>query len=215
MTKSVAVVDYGAGNVLNVVRAFLSQGIDAELVADPQALSRYSHVVLPGVGSFRHGMTSLSESGLGNRIQYLVQAGKPVLGICLGMHLLANLGFEDGTTPGLGLIPGEVSNLREILVNDSGVRVPHTGWAQVVWRPAARLLSRVGQPLVQDAYFNHSFFLAKPARAEVVATVQVGSREIPAAVERGSVLAVQFHPEKSGPEGLRLLRDWKYETDRQ
>jgi glutamine amidotransferase len=157
-------------------------------------------------------MTSLSESGLGDRIQNLAEAGRPVLGICLGMHLLADLGFEDGATPGLGLISGNVSNLREILGNASGVRVPHTGWAQVVWRPASKLLSHADRPPVQDAYFNHSFFWAEPVSGEVVATVQVGTREIPAAVERGSVLAVQFHPEKSGPQGLRLLRDWKHGT---
>lgn len=205
MTKSVAVVDYGAGNILNVLRAFASQGINTELVSDPQKLRKYSHVVLPGVGAFDYGMSNLTASGLGDEIVALVEGGRPVLGICLGMQLLAERGFENGLTPGLGLIRGDIVHLNELNPLDGRIRVPHTGWSSVIWRGGGE-----GEPFngLVTAYFNHSFYLKNPHASEVVAVATFGGSEIPVAIRAGSLFATQFHPEKSGADGLALLRAW-------
>lgn len=205
MTRSVAVVDYGAGNILNVLRAFASQGINTELVSDPQQLRKYSHVVLPGVGAFDYGMRNLMQSGIGDEIVALVADGRPVLGICLGMQLLAERGFENGLTPGLGLVRGDIVHLNELNVADDRSRIPHTGWSSVVWREGA-----VGALLnwPSTAYFSHSYYLKNPETAEVVATTAFGDICIPVAIRSGSLLALQFHPEKSGRAGLYLLRSW-------
>jgi glutamine amidotransferase len=205
MTRSVAVVDYGAGNILNVLRAFASQGINTDLVSDPGKLREYSHVVLPGVGAFDYGMRNLTRSGLGDEIVALVASERPVLGICLGMQLLSERGFENGLTTGLGLIRGDVVHLDELDEARSGVRVPHTGWAQIEWREngESEPFSDLG-----SGYFNHSFYLKNPEDSEVVATAGFGKSEIAVAISVGSLFATQFHPEKSGRAGLRLLRGW-------
>lgn len=205
MSRTVAVVDYGAGNILNVLRAFAVQGIETELVSKPEKLRHYSHIVLPGVGAFDYGMHNLTRSGLGDEIVSLVARGRPVLGICLGMQLLAERGFENGVASGLGLIRGEVVHLAKLDEARSGVRVPHTGWSQIVWKE-----NEENEPLsgLGGGYFNHSFYLKDPGHLEVVATARFGQSEIPVAVRSGSLFATQFHPEKSGRPGLRLLRAW-------
>jgi len=205
MGKSVAVVDYGAGNILNVLRAFASQDIDADLVADPAHLGRYSHIVLPGVRAFDYGMRNLSHSGLGGGLVELVEDGRPVLGICLGMQLLAERGFENGLTPGLGLIRGDIVHLSDVHLPAGRVRVPHTGWSPVMWRGVGE--SGLVDP-IPTAYFNHSYFLKNAYPSQVVAVAKFGESEIPVAIRVGSLFATQFHPEKSGHSGIRLLRSW-------
>lgn len=205
MTRSVAVVDYGAGNILNVLRAFARQDINGELVSDAKTLHRYSHVVLPGVGAFDYGMRNLNRLGLGNEIAALVAGGRPVLGICLGMQLLAERGFENGLTQGLGLIRGDIVHLNELNPLDRRTRVPHTGWSSVTWRDG-----RESEPFdgLVTAYFNHSFYVDNHDGPEVLATASFGEISFPVAIRSGSILATQFHPEKSGPAGLRFLSDW-------
>ena len=209
MARKVAIVDYGAGNILNVLRAFVSQGIDAELVAESQKLRTYSHVVLPGVGSFVYGMEHLARRKLGDEIVAWAQAGKPTLGICLGMQLLAQQGFENGTTKGLGLITGDIVHLREHSAINQDVRIPHTGWSPLTWRSSGE---GVPCPDLRTAYFNHSYFLSNTLESEIVATTSLDGVEIPAAIRSGSIFATQFHPEKSGEEGLRLLKGWFLEN---
>ena len=209
MARKVAIVDYGAGNILNVLRAFVSQGIDAELVAEPEKLRTYSHVVLPGVGSFVYGMEHLARRKLGAEIVAWAQSEKPVLGICLGMQLLAQQGFENGVTSGLGLISGDIVHLREHSATNQDVRIPHTGWSPLTWRTSGE---NVSSPDLRTAYFNHSYFLTNPLESEIVATTAFGGDEVPAAIRSGSIFATQFHPEKSGEEGLRLLKGWFLES---
>lgn len=205
MAKSVAVVDYGAGNILNVLRAFMSQGVDTDLVQEPEKLRRYSHVVVPGVGSFDYGMEHLTTRKLGDEIVALAKAGRPVLGICLGMQLFAEQGFENGITPGLGLISGNIVHLSERDGVETTTRIPHTGWSALTWRGSG---DHAALPHLKTAYFNHSYVLDNAAEAEVVATTSFGRSEIPVAVRSGSLFATQFHPEKSGRAGLSLLSAW-------
>lgn len=209
MARSVAIVDYGAGNILNVLRAFLSQGIEAELVAEPCKLRTYSHVVLPGVGSFGYGMEHLTRRDLGAEIVALAQSGKPVFGICLGMQLLAKQGFENGITPGLGLITGDIEYLSEHNAGKHQARIPHTGWSPLTWRESD---DQPAKPHLETAYFNHSYVLTNALETEVVATTLFGGIKIPVAIRSGSIFATQFHPEKSGQAGLRLMRTWFLDT---
>lgn len=205
MARSVAIVDYGAGNTLNVVRAFISQGIETSLVSDPNELHKYSHIVLPGVGAFNYGMQNLTRLKLGDEIISLVARERPVLGICLGMQLLADRGFENGLTTGLGLIRGSAVHLDELNCLERKTEVPHTGWAPVLWRGTEKGSL---QTRITAAYFNHSFFLDKADSRQVIATAGFGECVFPAVVSTGSLLATQFHPEKSGPIGIQMLNEW-------
>ena len=204
-TALVGIVDYGAGNILNVVRAFEAHQVAVELVSDPDSLERHSHIVLPGVGSFDYGMKNLTQSGLSGAIVESARAGKPILGICLGMQLLAQRGFENGQTEGLGLIEGEIVHLKHSQDPSSDVRIPHTGWSALSWKsePSHNLGSQLSA-----AYFNHSYFLNNAGHSEVVATATLGAGDIPVAIRSGSIFATQFHPEKSGSGGVDLLREW-------
>lgn len=209
MARKVAIVDYGAGNILNVLRAFVSQGIDAELVAEPEKLRAYSHLVLPGVGSFVYGMEHLERRKLRDEIVAWAQSGKPTLGICLGMQLLAQQGFENGVTSGLGLIAGDIVHLREHIAMNQDLRTPHTGWSPLTWRAGGQ---SGPAPDLRTAYFNHSYFLKNALESEIVATTPLGGVEIPAAIRSGSIFATQFHPEKSGEAGLAILREWSFHS---
>lgn len=205
LPKSVAVVDYGAGNTLNVVRAFDGQGLRTELVSTPEQLNRFSHVVLPGVGAFDFGIKSLIEKRFAEVLVRRVANGDPVLGICLGMQLFAQNGQENGFHHGLGLIQGTVAHLDEPGSSETETRVPNTGWSVVHWREAKRSLA---SSRLRTGYFNHSYFLMNAHEDQLLATTMVGGREVPAVVGTGSLSATQFHPEKSGRSGLELLRGW-------
>lgn len=208
MIRSVAVIDYGAGNILNVLRAFRSQGISAELVTQPQRLHLHSHIVLPGVGAFDYGMQRLDSTGLSKAITQLVGDARPLLGICLGMQLLAEVGLENGRRRGLGIIQGTVARLNLETSPRERIRIPHTGWAEVSVSPAWSGAFELSAFPIRTAYFNHSYFVSESAANDVAATVAIGSLRLPAVIANLSTLAVQFHPEKSGEAGLRMLRDW-------
>lgn len=208
-TALVGIVDYGAGNILNVARAFEAHKVAVELVSDPDSMEQYSHIVLPGVGSFDYGMKNLNQTGLSGAIVEFALARKPVLGICLGMQLLAQRSFENGQTKGLELIEGEIVHLKNSQDPTSDFRIPHTGWSALSWKSGPS--PSVGSQL-SAAYFNHSYFLNNPGHSEVVATATLGAADIPVAIRSGSIFATQFHPEKSGSGGLDLLREWLRQT---
>ena len=205
MPNSVAIIDYGAGNILNVARAFEKHDVRTELVTEPGALRQHTHIVLPGVGSFDYGMKNLEKRDLTDALRERAHAGVPILGICLGMQLLAQRGFENGETKGLGLIQGDIVHLGRSVDGTAGLRIPHTGWSPLTWKEAE---SHLGGSGLAAAYFNHSYVLSNPGDQEVVATTTVGSVEIPVAVRSASIFATQFHPEKSGTGGLLLLKTW-------
>lgn len=202
----VAIVDYGMGNLGSVRRALAELGAAATIVERPEQLAEAERIILPGVGSFADGMAHLDGGGWSAALRSQVrEAGKPLLGICLGMQLLADSGSEGGKgidTPGLGLISGTVVRLDEL---GCTLRIPHVGWNSIVPDASAALFS--GIPAGTDFYFVHSYTF-RPARPQdTLARTDYGISVV-AAVGDGNVLGTQFHPEKSSRAGFRLLKNF-------
>ena len=199
----VVVISTGLANVGSVVNMCRRLGVDPLVTGDPSVVESAGRVLLPGVGAFDVGMAALLEAGIDEALRGVVEAGRPVLGICLGMQLLFD-GSEEGTSRGLGLIPGTVRRL----AGDSAfgpVRVPHMGWSQMLVTSEHPLL----KGLEADAryYFVHSF-AADPADAGDVIGTSVHGNQFVSAVARGCVAGVQFHPEKSHRYGKALLSNF-------
>ena len=199
----VAVIDYGLGNLGSVRRAIAELGAEPVLAASPDALKGADRVIRPGVGSFADGMSLLNARGWVGAIRDEAAKGKPVLGICLGMQLLASRGTEGGDNEGLDLIGGEVVALRDL---GCELRIPHVGWNEVaVKNGASKILG--GIPGGTDFYFVHSYAFTPKDPGDVLATTTYGAT-IAAVVGRGSVAGTQFHPEKSSKAGFRVLRNF-------
>lgn len=199
----VAIVDYGMGNLGSVGRALTELGVQPLIADRPERLSEASHIVLPGVGSFADGMVHLSQSGMTGAIRSKVASGKPLLGICLGMQLLASRGTEGGSNDGLGLIPGEVLRLDEL---GCSLRIPHVGWNNISMRAGSESLFS-GIPNGTDFYFVHSFAFKAEAGEDVLAYTEYGIPLV-AAIKHRHVFGTQFHPEKSSKAGFRLLKNF-------
>jgi glutamine amidotransferase len=197
----VAVVDYGAGNLRSVAKAVERSGLRADVCADPQELRLADAVVLPGVGAFADAMASLRAKGMDEAVVETIRAGRPYLGLCLGLQVLFDESDEHGTTAGLGILPGRVTRFPEELA-DEGLRVPHIGWNSVRYQGVHPMLG--GLPEEDTYYFVHSF-RAEPSRPEDIVGLTEYGRPFAAAVARENAFAVQFHPEKSQNAGRRLL----------
>jgi glutamine amidotransferase len=199
---TVAVVDYGFGNVRSVAKALARSGLVPDVSGDPAAVRRADGVVLPGVGNFADAARSLAAKGLDDAVRQSIAGGRPYLGLCLGLQLLFEESDEHGTTPGFGILPGCVRRFDPRGVSGEPRRVPHIGWNGVRWRGDHPLLA--GLPSEDCYYFVHSY-RAVPARDDLV----VGSADydgpFTAAVASEGIFAVQFHPEKSQGAGRRLL----------
>ncbi|MBW0180983.1 MAG: imidazole glycerol phosphate synthase subunit HisH [Vulcanococcus sp.] len=204
MTNKVAIVDYGAGNLRSVIRALTHLGAHVTVQGDPDRLRGYSHFVLPGVGSFRRAMDMIRSRGLDQLLCERVAEGVPLLGICLGMQLLAAGSSEDGETQGLGLIAGEVDRF-SFDPAATGLKIPHVGFDAVTPAAGSLLFSGFGQEV--DFYFTHSFRLLCATQEPVAAEAWHGEFYV-AAVEQGVVAGTQFHPEKSQANGLKLLANF-------
>ena len=196
-----AIVDYQMGNLRSVQKAFERVGQRAIITDDPGEISAASKVVLPGVGAFRAAMDQLDRRGLVVPILDAIRAGKPFLGICLGLQLLFEFGYEDGRHEGLGVLRGEV--VRFDLPN--GYKVPHMGWNQVAIRRETPILD--GIPDARHFYFVHSYYVIP--RDECVVAAEASYRDpFCCMVWRDNLYATQFHPEKSQRDGLRLLENF-------
>ncbi len=196
---NVVVIDSGVGNIPNAVRGLARAGADVVLTRDPALVRRAERLVLPGVGAFPAAMALLAGRGLDAAIRDAAARGVPVLGICLGHQLLFESSGEFGPTPGLGLLRGSVVPLPR------SARAPHIGWAEIVAPRPDPLVA--GLPDHAWVYFVHSF-VAVPANGDLVASVGFGGHEVCAAVRRGNVCGVQFHPERSGATGARILANF-------
>ncbi|HMM20097.1 MAG TPA: imidazole glycerol phosphate synthase subunit HisH [Selenomonadales bacterium] len=197
----IAIVDYGMGNLYSVGKAFTRLGVAAAATSDALAIRRADKIVLPGVGAFGDCMRNLEACGLVEVIREVVAAGKPFLGICLGMQLLFEGSEEDPGVPGLGILPGLVRR-----IDAPGMKVPQMGWNSLELTGESPLFA--GLPAPAYVYFVHSYH-AVPADGKVVTAVTQYGGQVTAAVGRGNLQAVQFHPEKSGTVGLKILENFK------
>jgi glutamine amidotransferase len=209
MSPSVTIVDYGSGNVFSVVSAFKYCGAKVVLTSDPDAICRAERLVLPGVGAFAAAMTVLEERGLTAGILAFISTGRPFLGICVGLQALMDVSEEFGLHDGLGLIHGTVSPVKPIAMDGTMHPVPHTGWNALIpsehgW--AGSLFE--GLKPGTSVYFVHSFAAIPDSRKNILATCDYDGNEIVAAVIKDNVTGCQFHPEKSGPVGLAVLKNF-------
>jgi imidazole glycerol-phosphate synthase subunit HisH len=195
----IAIVDYAMGNLRSVEKACESLGMPVQVTDKPEDLAAADGIIMPGVGSFGDAMRTLTETGMAEAVSGAVRDGMPYLGICLGLQLLADVGEEDGEWQGLGLVGGRCVRL------PSTVKVPHMGWNQVRYSRPSRLFDGIGEGT--DFYFVHSYYLRPSDPSVIIGVVDYGG-EVPCAIARDNLFAVQFHPEKSGDVGLRLLRDF-------
>ena len=197
----IAIVDYGVGNLFSLASSFRMVGAEVIVTSDPDVLRAADRIVLPGVGAFGDAADKLRASGLDRVVIEQAKAGKPLLGICLGMQLLFDRGLEYGVHEGLGLIPGEIRPIADVIPAD--LKIPHIGWNALHFGKEKSPLFRYLKE-GDFVYFVHSFYGANCAES-VIATAEYGA-ELTAAVGRGNVYGCQFHPEKSGAVGLNILR---------
>ena len=196
----IAIVDYDAGNLHSEMKAAQTAGLRASITSDAQDIEAGDGLILPGVGSFPDCMRRLQERGLVEPLRQYIAANRPFLGICLGLQLLFDWGEEGDGAPGLGAFPGRV-----VRIDAPGLKIPQMGWNGLRLHRSSPLFD--GIPEGEHFYFVHSFH-ARPDRADdLVASVDYGG-PVTAAVGRGNVHAVQFHPEKSSAAGLRLLANF-------
>ncbi|MGM9591047.1 MAG: imidazole glycerol phosphate synthase subunit HisH [Faecousia sp.] len=196
----IAIVDYGVGNLFSLKSSLELIGAESVVTADEETLCRADKILLPGVGAFEDAARKLRDSGLGSLVKKLAGEGKPLLGICLGMQLLFEKSYEYGEHEGLGLIPGAVKPIRDVIPGD--YKIPHIGWNGLQFRQDCPLFRDIREG--DCVYFVHSFYAAD-CDEFVVAVAEYGA-ELTAAVARGNVYGCQFHPEKSGNVGLAILK---------
>lgn len=197
----VAIVDYGVGNLFSLRSSLRALGLEAEVTRDAGRLRAASRIILPGVGAFGDAREKLDGTGL-TPVLREEAARKPLLGICLGMQLLFDKSYEYGEHPGLGLVPGQVASLRDDLENPA-LKVPHMGWnsLEIVRDDPLFRYFKDGEYV----YYVHSFY-AKGCAGNTLGASRYGNVAVTGVVRSGSVWGTQFHPEKSGEAGLRLLR---------
>jgi glutamine amidotransferase len=196
----IGLVDYGMGNRRSVEKALEHVGADVLVSSDPAALAQAAGLVVPGVGAFPTAIERLRALGLDEFLVERAQAGVPLLGICLGMHLFFEHSSELGGSDGLGIVPGEVRALEA-----AQLKTPQIGWNEVRWERPARVLRGLGESAV--FYHVHSFVAVPADPADVLGSAEYGER-FASIVSHGPFLGVQFHPEKSSNDGLALLRNW-------
>lgn len=197
----IGIVNLEMGNLRSVKNAVLTCGHDIEQVDTPDGLENYSHLILPGVGHFGAGARALDEKGFRAPLAQHIAAGKPLLGLCVGMQLLATLGTEGGEFDGLGFVPGVVRRIPD----KPGRAIPHVGWNSLNIRKKHPVLE--GLKNDRDVYFVHSYAFHCDDAADLVAETDYGD-PVTAIVGQGSVIGMQFHPEKSQLNGLKLLENF-------
>lgn len=197
----VGILNLDMGNLRSVSNAVYSLGFDPHFVSLPAEVDDLTHLIMPGVGSFHTAMRRMRSHGLADAVRGFAHSGRPLLGLCLGMQLLATTGVEGEVTEGLDLIPGQVTKFDE----QSVAAIPHVGWNAVEFIAKHPVLDGVRTGV--DFYFVHSFYVSVDNADTVLGTTNCGQR-FPSAVGRGNVIGFQFHPEKSQINGLRLLQNF-------
>lgn len=203
----VAVIDHGHANLFSLENALITCGARVQIVDDPASplLDSWVPIVLPGVGAFGEVMRGLGEKGFDRRLRELSAAGHPILGICLGMQLLMDESAEFGRNRGLGLIAGTIEPIAAAPTFDGRAKIPHVGWQRLQVTAPDELTEGAGEDYM---YFVHSYRAVPAEPAVIRAGVVYAGVEIPAVIRAGNVMGCQFHPEKSGPRGLRILENF-------
>ena len=196
----IGIVDYGVGNLFSLQSSFKMIGQDAVVTGDAKVLAQADRIILPGVGAFEDAAAKLRETGMADAVLNEAEKGKPLMGICLGMQLLFEKSFEYGEHEGLGLISGNVTDLRKDIPDS--LKVPNIGWNSLSFKKETPLFKYIKEG--DFVYFVHSFYATECSDA-ILATAEYGT-EVTAAVCRDNVYGCQFHPEKSGRVGLDILR---------
>src|SRR5947207_8197718 len=201
---SIAIVNYGMANLRSVQKAFETVGAgDARIVSRPEEVRKADKVVLPGVGAFKDAIATLRSSGLAEPVLEHIKSGKPFLGICLGLQMLFDAGYEDGEHRGLGVIPGKC--IRFDVDEKLGLKVPHMGWNQLDIRRRSPLLKVL--PDHSGVYFVHSYHVVPDDESVISTTSDYGGNFV-SSIWRGNVMGTQFHPEKSQKVGLQILKNF-------
>lgn len=200
MAVNIAIVDYGVGNLFSLKSSFAAIGHEAVVTSDVATLKNASRIILPGVGAFGDAADKLRACGMADLLLEEARTGKPIMGICLGMQMLFDKSFEYGEYEGLGLIPGEIRPIADVI--HAGLKIPHIGWNALHLRGQNPLFKYIKDG--DCVYFVHSFYGAN-CEDSVIATAEYGA-ELTAAVAKDNVMGCQFHPEKSGAVGLSILK---------
>lgn len=196
----IAIIEYGVGNLFSLTSSLRAVGAEAVVTSDADVIRQAEKIILPGVGAFGDAVKQLISSGLYEVVLDEVRQGKPILGICLGMQLLFERSYEYGDYEGLGLLEGEIVPIKDYVGEE--YKIPHIGWNKLSFKKSSPLFKYVNDG--DHVYFVHSFF-AKGCEQSLLATTDYGA-EITAAVAKGNVYGCQFHPEKSGDVGLKILK---------
>lgn len=196
----IRIIDYGLGNLFSLKSSFAAIGVEVEVTSNPELIRSAEKLILPGVGAYRDASNALKETGLGEVVKEEAAKGKPLMGICLGMQMLFDVGYEYGEYEGLGLIPGAVRAISDVIPAD--LKIPHIGWNALDITQEAPILKYVKQG--DYVYFVHSFY-ADTDDKYIIAKTEYGA-ELTAAVRNGNVFGCQFHPEKSEKVGLSILK---------
>ena len=201
----ISIIDYDMANLRSVQKGFEHVGVSAKIVSRPEELEGADKLVLPGVGAFADAVRTLRERGLAEPILRHVQRGRPLLGICLGLQMLFDVGYEDGEHQGLGLLPGKV--VRFDVDTTRGLKVPHMGWNQLNVKRESPLMKGIEPG--SGVYFVHSYHVVpSPGAEDVVATTTDYGGEFVSSIWRDNLMATQFHPEKSQKVGLAMLANF-------
>ncbi len=200
--KKIAVIDYDSGNIFSISQAISEIGAIPIITNYKNDIIDCDAIVLPGVGSFKNAMSNLHNLGLDSLIPQLVNNGTPILGICLGMQLLFDEGYEFGVHKGLGILKGQVIKFEKL---DKNYPIPHTQWNKVILKDRTDLFKDLHNPFV---YFSHSYYVVPSDQDLIMHTSVYGGISFCCAVESGNICGVQFHPEKSSYDGLKILENF-------
>ncbi len=196
----IAIIDYGMGNLKSVVNACHALGHEVIITAQKKRIQEADHLILPGVGAFPDCMENLAAQGLIDVIKHEVQNNKPLLGICLGMQVLFEQSDEVRPCAGLGLFKGKITKM-----HDDTVKIPHIGWNRLEYKDSDPMLKGLNHPFV---YYVHSYYASGYEESDLIASSNYGSLQIPGAFRKNNLWATQFHPEKSGNDGLTILQNF-------
>ena len=209
LSKKITIIDYGCGNILNLVRAIKFIGYEVDITHDKNKIINSSYVILPGVGAFGNAMKQIEKYNLHNTILEYAKSNKPLLGICLGMQILLTIGYEFGVHKGLGLIEGKVIKISN--EKNKEIKIPHMGWNEIYpnnnkkeWKNKILKNSSIGKSF----YFVHSFVCITKDYDSTIAICNYSDISIPAVIATGNVYGCQFHPEKSADNGLAVLKNF-------